>query len=120
MQLPIELWVPSINLWNYRPVVAHLRVWKFRPPPSREQEFAVAYGSEGVWAELFGKASGYLGTRLYRPSEVGGWWLTIDRWSSLADFERFQEQFGIEYRGLDTELEGAAGDEEFVGAFEED
>jgi heme-degrading monooxygenase HmoA len=100
--------------------MTHLRVWKFRPPEGREEEFALAYGAEGIWAALFGKGRGYLGTDLYRPDQPGGSWLTIDRWDSLADFEVFGQTHGEEYRALDTELEGVAGDEEFVGAFEED
>ena len=34
--------------------MTHLRIWKFRPPADREDEFALAYGSDGVWAALFG------------------------------------------------------------------
>jgi len=97
--------------------MSHLRIWKFRPPADREDEFALAYGADGVWAALFGKARGYLGTSLNRPDEPGGWWLTIDHWNSAADFEAFGRDFGDEYQALDTELEGVAGEEEFVGAF---
>ena len=100
--------------------MTHVRVWKFRPPEGRETEFAAAYGSTGVWAELFGKAGGYRGTILLGPAETGGWWLTMDRWASESDFEAFQQQFGDEYRALDAKLEGVSGDEQFVGAFEED
>ena len=98
----------------------HLRIWKFRPRPGREQEFAAAYSGDGRWVELFAKAQGYRGTTLLRPLETGGDWLTIDRWASLADFEAFGQKFGEDYRALDAELEGVAGVEEFVGAFEED
>jgi heme-degrading monooxygenase HmoA len=100
--------------------MTHVRVWKFRPPPAQEEEFAIAYGADGVWAALFGKARGYLGTSLYRPDEPGGWWMTIDCWSSGADFEAFGQAHGEEYRALDAELEGVAGEEAFVGAFEEE
>ena len=100
--------------------MTHLRVWKFRPPADREDEFALAYGSDGVWATLFGRAQGYLGTTLYRPGEPGGWWMTFDRWNSARDFEAFQSDLGDDYRGLDAELEGVAGEEEYVGAFEEE
>jgi len=100
--------------------MSHVRIWKFRPPAGREEEFANAYGSNGAWSELFGRARGYCGTSLSRPSSFDGWWLTIDRWESAFDFEAFQRDFGEEYRALDAELEGIAGDEEFVGAFEED
>jgi heme-degrading monooxygenase HmoA len=99
--------------------MTHHRIWRFRPPPEREQEFASAYGSGGPWAELFAKAKGYCGTTLLRPAEPGGWWLTIDRWNSLAEFNAFGGDFGDEYRALDAKLEGVAGEEEFVGAFEE-
>jgi len=98
--------------------MAHVRIWKFRPPAGGEQEFSAAYDGEGLWAELFKRAPGYRGTELLGPSEPGGSWLTIDRWESQAHFDAFHDEFGIEYRGLDAELEGVAGNEEFVGAFE--
>jgi hypothetical protein len=62
---------------------------------------------------------GFGGTRLLRPAEPGGWWLTIDRWNSSANFEAFIHVFGEKYRALDARLEGIAGEEEFVGAFED-
>ena len=100
--------------------MTHVRIWKFRPPEGREQEFAEAYCGAGAWSGLFTKARGYRGTTLMKPSEQGGWWLTIDRWESAGDFEAFGRIYGEEYRTLDSQLEGVAGDEEFVGAFEED
>ena len=99
--------------------MTHVRVWKFRPAEGREREFEQAYSGKGVWSRLFEQAPGYRGTVLLRPSERGGWWLTLDRWDSLRDFEAFEDQFGVEYRGLDAELEGVAGEEVFLGAFEE-
>ena len=99
--------------------MTHARVWKFRPPAGREDEFERAYSGTGNWARLFEQAPGYRGTTLLRPSEKGGWWLTIDRWDSEAQFTAFQGDFGIDYRGLDAELEGLSGEEAFVGAFEE-
>jgi hypothetical protein len=100
--------------------MTHVRVWKFRPTERRESEFAEAYSGDGAWACLFGKAAGFLGTSLLRPTEAGGWWLTLDRWASVADFDAFHRDFGEEYRELDVQLEGVAGDEEFVGTFKED
>ena len=99
--------------------MTHARVWKFRPPAGGEDEFQRAYSGTGNWARLFEQAQGYRGTTLLRPCEPGDWWLTIDRWETEADFEGFQRDLGIEYRGLDEELEGVAGEEVFVGAFEE-
>lgn len=99
--------------------MTHARVWKFRPPAGRAQEFVEAYCGEGAWAQLFRRAPGYRGTKLFAPHEPGGWWLTIDTWDSARDFETFGQDLGEEYRALDEELEGVAGEEEFVGAFEE-
>ena len=99
--------------------MTHVRIWKFRPPPDREGEFVEAYAADGRWARLFARAPGFRGTVLMRPMSAGGWWLTIDRWESVADFDAFQKSLGGEYRALDAELEGAAGEEVFVGAFEE-
>jgi heme-degrading monooxygenase HmoA len=99
--------------------MTHLRIWRFRPPQGREQEFANAYDGRGAWATMFAKARGYRGTSLLKPTEPGRWWLTIDRWDSLSDFEAFSHDFGKEYRALDAELEDVAGEEEFVGAFED-
>ena len=86
--------------------------------PLYEIDGAAPQLADGAWAALFAKATGYLGTSLLKPAEPGDWWLTIDRWDSSADFEAFTREFGTEYRTLDAELEGIAGDEEFVGAFE--
>jgi hypothetical protein len=97
----------------------HIRVWKFRPPQESEAAFARTYSGDGPWAELFGRARGYRGSSLLRPGEQGGWWMTIDRWDSVSDFESFGRDYGEQYRALDAELEGIAGEEEFVGAFEE-
>ena len=98
--------------------MTHVRVWTFRPTPGRE-DFAEAYGPCGAWAQLFAEASGFLGTSLLQPSEAGGWWMTIDRWASGPDFDAFQRDFAGRYRALDAELEGVAGEEMFIGAFEE-
>jgi hypothetical protein len=99
--------------------LAYVRVWRFRPAVGRETEFRDAYSATGRWATLFSRATGYRGTSLLVPNEPGGWWLTVDRWDDAADFEVFGHDFGKEYRALDAELEGIAGEEQFIGAFEE-
>ena len=99
--------------------MAHHRVWLFRPPTGREKEFSDAYAADGAWATLFRRASGYIGTRLLRPAEPGGWWMTIDSWTDARAFEGFQSKHRDEYRALDWELEGIAGEESFVGAFDD-
>jgi heme-degrading monooxygenase HmoA len=99
--------------------MTHVRVWKFRPPPAREADFAQAYCATGRWAALFARAPGFRGTILLEPAQPGDWWMTLDRWRSAEDFAAFNDQYGSDYRALDAELEGVAGEEAFVGAFEE-
>ena len=99
--------------------MSHLRVWLFQPAAGRECEFAAAYASDGVWAQLFRQAEGFVGTRLLAPDKAGGPWLTLDEWESRAAFSRFQEMFGEAYCSLDKELAGLAADERFIGAFED-
>ena len=79
----------------------------------------MAYSETGEWARLFRHAPGYKGTTLLGPIQRGGWWLTLDEWDSSADVDAFTTVFGEQYRSLDARLEGIAGEEEFVGAFED-
>ncbi len=98
--------------------MTHVRAWLFQPAPGREEEFAAAYSGQGVWAQLFGQADGFVGTRLLAPDEAGGPWLTLDEWESRAAFQRFQNGHGEAYRSLDEELAGLTADERFIGAFD--
>ena len=99
--------------------MSHVRIWLFQPAPGQEEEFAAAYSGSGVWAQLFARAEGFVGTRLLAPEEAGGAWLTLDEWGSRAAFERFQDEYGDSYRALDEELAGLTADERFIGAFDD-
>lgn len=94
----------------------HLRLWKFEVPPDAEDRFLAAYRSDGDWAKLFAMAPGFIRTELWRDGD--GIYLTADHWESVTAFEAFQAVLGADYRRLDAELEGIAGIETFVGAFD--
>lgn len=96
--------------------MTHLRLWKFEVPPEQEERFVNAYKADGEWAKLFGQAPGFLRTELWRDGD--GIYLTCDYWQSDAAFAQFQATLGEQYRGLDAELEGVAGLETFLGAFD--
>ena len=96
--------------------MTHLRLWTFEVRAEAEDRFVAAYKSDGDWARLFGAAPGFIRTELWRGDD--GLYLTADYWRSAADFEKFQSELGESYRQLDAELEGVAGIETFVGAFE--
>lgn len=96
--------------------MTHLRLWTFEVPAEAEEQFVAAYKSDGAWAKLFAAAPGFIRTELWRASD--GLYLTADYWRSATDFDGFQSSLGEAYRKLDLELEGIAGIESFVGAFE--
>lgn len=96
--------------------MTHMRLWKFEVPEKQEAKFVTAYRSDGDWARLFATAPGFVRTELW--NEGPGIYLTVDHWESVTAFEAFQANFGEEYRRLDAQLEGVAGIETFLGAFD--
>jgi heme-degrading monooxygenase HmoA len=95
-------------------------LWRFRPVSGREGEFEQAYGPSGVWARLFGRDDGYLGTELLlrRSDEKSREYLTLDRWTSRSAYEAFRARRDGEYRRLDRRLEGLTEEETLLGDFE--
>lgn len=96
--------------------MTHVRLWRFEVAPDTEEQFVAAYKSDGDWARLFATAPGFVRTELWQDGD--GIYLTADFWVSVEAFERFQAGSGDAYRRLDAELEGIAGIESFVGAFD--
>ena len=80
-----------------------VRVWEYPVDAGQADAFAAAYGSEGDWAELFRRGRGYVGTELYRHAD-GARFVTVDRWSSAADWAEFLEQHRAPYEALDARL----------------
>lgn len=97
--------------------MAYVLIWEFHAPAMRIAEFEAAYGAQGPWSALFGRAPGYLGTELLRCAERPGRYLTIDRWESEAAFAAFKHDYGAEYQTLDKAMEGLAATETPIGAF---
>lgn len=92
-------------------------IWEFTVASEQRAAFEAAYGSPGPWADLFGKAEGFLETRLLRDLERDGNYLTIDRWSSEAAFMAFKRDFAAAYDRLDRELEGTSENERRLGVY---
>jgi heme-degrading monooxygenase HmoA len=100
-------------------VEMYVLLWEFKVRPEKVDAFLAAYCSNGAWTRLFRRAEGYLGTELLSSLDTdnGPSFVTIDRWRAKDDFVRFQQEFGSEYRALDTELEGLTFSERKLGAF---
>lgn len=95
----------------------HIILWEFVVPTDAREKFQQAYGPEGDWVRLFRRAEGYLGTELLHSQDASDIFLTIDRWETIAHFERFQNDFAHEYRDLDQKLEGISTSERKIGVF---
>lgn len=94
----------------------HIRIWRYRVAPSRQEEFVHHYATDGTWTQLFQRGHGYLGTTLWQDADDEGTWYTLDRWQSEQDFAAFDADFGNVYAELDKQLEGIASEEALVAA----
>ena len=86
----------------------YLRVWEYEVPADHVDAFLAAYGPDGDWARFFRGGPGYLGTGLFRDTEGGGHFLTVDRWVDQATWFRFLDGSRQAYEALDLRLEGLA------------
>jgi heme-degrading monooxygenase HmoA len=95
-----------------------VRVWRFTIREADRERFEAAYGESGDWARLFAKADGFIGTELLRERNDGGpAYVTLDRWREEADWTRFLDKHGDDYRALDLECEALTVDEAEIGDF---
>jgi hypothetical protein len=93
--------------------VTFVRIWAYRPAGDAETGFVAAYGPEGVWAALFRRGAGYLGTDLLRAAD--GRWLTIDRWRSREDWADFLAEHRREYAATDRACAALTAEEWDLG-----
>ena len=93
-------------------------IWEFSVLAEWETKFERYYGSDGTWAELFARASGFHGTALLRDQRTRGRYLTVDRWQDLKSFETFKDQFIDEYQRIDRQMEKLTLSETLVGIFD--
>ena len=93
-------------------------VWEFEVKPEKVEVFEALYGPEGDWACLFGRADGYVETRLLRDTARPTLYLTIDRWLSRAAYEAFVRAAGPAYAALDRRGDALTVRERRLGAFD--
>jgi heme-degrading monooxygenase HmoA len=92
-------------------------LWEFEVRAGSEAAFEAAYGPDGDWARLFGRAPGYLGTELLRAGEPRRY-LTIDRWETRDAFEKFRDAHRDDYEALDRRCEALTVRETPIGKFD--
>ena len=92
-------------------------IWQFEISEDKITEFEAAYGPDGAWAKLFRSSPSYQGTELLRDAYIPGAYLTIDSWSSEADFRAFRKQHDHDYEILDRQCDPLTTKETRIGAY---
>jgi heme-degrading monooxygenase HmoA len=82
----------------------YIRVWEYEVAADHTDAFLAAYGADGDWAQLFQRGRGYVGTDLYRRTDDGARFLTVDRWTDQAAWRAFLEEWGDAYERLDMRM----------------
>ena len=95
-----------------------LVVWEYQVKGEHLIEFERIYSAGGLWTKLFQKAPGYLGTELLKDLNDPGHYITLDRWTSLQDYEAFLSEWKPEYAALDARCEGLTDQEFLLGKWE--
>ena len=76
-------------------------IWQYELHPGADAAFEALYGAGGAWVGLFRQHAGYIDTELLRD-ERPHHYLTIDRWTSAAEYARFLDAGSDRYARLDT------------------
>ena len=95
-----------------------VRIWQFRVPPDRADEFREVYGPNGDWAMLFRREIGFLGTELLHSSEHPSIYLTLDTWESPEAWAAFLRAWGDDYVALDRRCDALTISEGEIGSFD--
>jgi heme-degrading monooxygenase HmoA len=93
-------------------------IWKYQVKAERVGEFEKIYSATGEWSKLFRKSRGYLGTELLSEGREPPHYITIDRWSSLQEYESFLSEWKSEYQLLDAQCDGLTERETLLGKWE--
>jgi heme-degrading monooxygenase HmoA len=97
----------------------YVSLWEFTVQPEKRAEFLHFYGAGGVWAQLFAKAEGYLGTVLLSDRSDSLRYVTLDRWRTKEDHDAFMARFGEAYTELDKRCEQLTAKERHLGSYSE-
>ena len=69
-------------------------IWEYQVKTGELEKFTEIYSSNGEWAELFKKGTGYLGTELLHDEKHRQRHLTIDRWASCESLTEQESLLG--------------------------
>lgn len=92
--------------------------YRYRVHPTQARAFEHAYGSAGPWAKLFGRHPGYKRTRLFRHKDEPDIYVTVDVWTSKADWDAFRKVHAADYLRLDKQLALLKIEEHLLGFYD--
>lgn len=92
-------------------------IWEYEVHAGREAAFVSLYGDDGEWVALFREYDGYIGTELLRDAREANRFVSIDRWSSQQDYERFLTAAESRYARIDARGDALTAAERRVGAY---
>src|SRR5690606_20679393 len=95
-------------------------IWKYNIREDAKDQFLELYGPSGKWAQLFKTGKSYLGTQLIRDVSFGNQYVTIDRWTSQGQYEKFLMDNKEELSRIDEEGEKLTINEIKIGWFDDD
>lgn len=93
-------------------------IWEFTVSAENRRGFEAAYGSQGIWAQLFRRDPAYRETLLLRDAAISWQYLTVDVWEDKESYQKFQEHFADEYKKIDAQCEALTESERRIGIFE--
>jgi hypothetical protein len=95
---------------------------RFWVADGRRADFEIAFGANGIWTGLLGRAEGYLLTEVESESSEEGRYRVRDFWSGHRGFESFRGRFQLEYERFEGWLhsDGIVEKEQFLGAYYEE
>ena len=92
-------------------------VWEYEVPEAGRAEFERIYGAEGDWVRLFRRAQGFRETVLLRNVSAPSVYVSLDRWTSRAEYEEFRIVHAAAYAALDEAAAGLTAAERHLGTF---
>ena len=96
----------------------YIITWEYHINPDHRAKFEETYAPDGLWAVLFKKGAGYLGTELIQSIEFPDQYVTIDRWTSSEAYDAFLSQWKAEYDRLDAQCDDLTTLERRLGTYQ--
>jgi heme-degrading monooxygenase HmoA len=93
-------------------------IWEFYVKAGCEVAFESLYGPCGEWVQLFRLASGFHRTELLKDHANRSRYLTLDYWTSVAEYDAFRSAYAAQFRDIDAKGETLTERESPIGSIE--